>query len=205
MDTENTAGAEVQEQPAAAPDAQAQETAGGTILGGAEGAAPEAQTQEQPAEAPESYDFTGIIPEGMEYDEESAQAFGAIAKECNLTQDQAAKIAAYGMQYMQNGVQLAEAQRQQTIAGWGDNAKKELGAQFEQTTALAARGILALETKVPGIKAMLNETGAGNRVEMIRLLAEIGNLTGEDAGHLGGTAGTVTANVYNKTNFKKYM
>ena len=179
--------------PDSAPDTAADNTQAGTILGGAQGTAPEA------------YDFKDIIPDGMEYSEEHAAAFSAIAKDCKLTQEQAAKVAAYGMQYAKDGVAMAEQAQLAKIAGWGEAAKKELGAEFDHTTAMAARGIRALETKVPGIKEMLNETGAGNRIEMIKILAELGQLTGDDAGHTGGAAGAGGSNVYGRTNFNKYI
>lgn len=192
--------------PDSAPDTAADNTQAGTILGGAQGTAPENTAgQDAAPQVPEAYDFKDIIPEGMEYSEEHAAAFSAIAKDCKLTQEQAAKVAAYGMQYAREGVAMAEQAQQARIAGWGEAAKKELGAEFDHTTAMAARGIRALETKVPGIKEMLNETGAGNRIEMIKILAELGQLTGDDAGHTGGAAGAGGSNVYGKTNFNKYI
>lgn len=174
-----------------------------TILGGAEGTA---DTQEPaPPVVPNEYDFSEIVPEGMVYDEAQAAAFSQVAKDCGLSQDQAAKLAAYGMQFSQAGVEQVKAQQAQMVAQWGEDAKRKLGAQFDHTTAMAARGIRALEAKVPNIKAMLNETGAGNRIEMICLLAELGALTGDDAGHTGGTAGAGGSNIYDKTNFNKYL
>ena len=50
---------------------------------------------------------------------------------------------------------------------------------------------------------MLNETGAGNRVEMIRLMAAIGDLIGEDGGDRNGSGGTEKS-IYPNTDFKKY-
>ena len=50
---------------------------------------------------------------------------------------------------------------------------------------------------------MLNETGAGNRVEMIRLMAAIGDLIGEDGGERNGSGG-VEKSIYPNTDFNKY-
>lgn len=178
----------------------------GTILGGAASDnTPETPTPNQtPNDVPEAYDFKDIVPEGMEYNEEQAAAFSAVAKECGLTQDQASKLAAYGMQYAQGGVQAAVAAHQAQIADWANAAKTELGGDFDKTVAMAARGIRAAETKVPGIRKMLDETGAGNRIEMIRMLAELGALTGEDPGHTGGSASGGEKTIYENTNFRKY-
>lgn len=178
------------------------QTPAGTILGGAVG-----ENHPEPIpdnNVPEAYDFKDIIPEGMEYNEEHATAFSAVAKECGLTQEQASKLAAYGMKYAQGGVQAAVEAHMAMVADWAQTAKAELGGDYDKTVAMAARGIRAAETKVPGIRQMLDETGAGNRIEMIRMLAELGALTGEDSGHTGGGAAGGTQSIYENTNFKKY-
>lgn len=182
----------------------------GTLLGAA--GQPENQnptnptTTNQPAEnnAPQVYDFTEIVPEGMEYDQEAATAFGNVARECGLTQDQAAKVAAYGMKYMQGGVQAALDQLMQQKVSWGEEAKRQLGADFEKTLATSAVGINKLSEKIPGFREMLNETGAGNRIEMIQFMAAVGNMFGEDAGHGADGAAGGEKTLYPNTNFGMY-
>lgn len=179
--------------------------AGGTILGGTGGQENQGAGQQgaPAAGVPEAYDFTGIVPEGMEYDEPSAQAFASVARECGLSQEQAAKVAAYGMQYMQNGVNAAMQQIAATHAQWAEDAKAQLGADFDKTVAKAAVGIDRLSQKIPGLRQMFNETGAGNRLDMIKLMAEIGELVGEDRGHgVPGYGGEKT--LYPNTDFKQY-
>lgn len=175
----------------------------GTILGGTK------ETQEPKAEAgakpdvPDSYDFQSIVPDGMEYDAQAATAFGSIAHECGLSQEQAAKVAAYGMEYMKNGVNAAMAQEMQTRTKWGEDAKAQLGADYEKTVARAAVGIDQLSQKIPNLRAMLNETGAGNRIEMIQFMAAVGDLLGEDAGHgVPGYGGQKS--LYPNTDFGQY-
>lgn len=169
-----------------------------TILGG-DGENP----PEQSAGVPEDYDFKGIVPEGMDYDEKSAAAFGEIAKKAGLSQEQASTIAAYGMQYMQQGVDAAVQAIRETQEGWAQEARTQLGGQFDATVAKAAAARNALAEKIPGLTAMLNETGAGNRIEMIRLMAAFGDLIGEDGGDRSGGAG-VEKSIYPNTDFKKY-
>ena len=153
--------------------------------------------------APDVYDFSAIVPQGMEYDENAAREFGGIARECGLSQEQAAKIAQYGMQYMQNGVAAAMQQIAATHAKWGEEAKAALGADYEKTVARAAVGINRLEQAVPGIRAAFNETGAGNRIEMITLMAAVGDMVSEDGGHgVPGYGGEKT--LYPNTNFGQY-
>lgn len=152
---------------------------------------------------PDAYDFKSIVPEGMTYDEQSAAAFGDVAKKAGLSQEQAAAIASYGMQYMQQGVNAAMKAVQDTQAGWAQEARDALGGEFDAVVAKAAAGRDALAEKVPGLTQMLNETGAGNRVEMIRLMAAVGELIGEDGGLRGAQAGAEKS-IYPNTDFKRY-
>ena len=152
---------------------------------------------------PDAYDFKSIVPEGMTYDEQSAAAFGDVAKKAGLSQEQAAAIASYGMQYMQQGVDAAMKAVQDTQAGWAQEARDALGGQFDAVVAKAAAGRDALAAKVPGLTQMLNETGAGNRVEMIRLMAAVGELIGEDGGLRSAQAGAEKS-IYPNTDFKRY-
>jgi hypothetical protein len=177
--------------------------AGGTetILGG-DGKGGQ-EKSDPPAGVPEAYDFKGVVPEGMDYDEKSAAAFGEIAKKAGLSQEQASTIAAYGMQYMQQGVDAAVQAIRETQEGWAQEARTQLGGQFDATVAKAAAARNALAEKIPGLTAMLNETGAGNRIEMIRLMAAFGDLIGEDGGDRSGGAG-VEKSIYPNTDFKKY-
>ena len=152
---------------------------------------------------PDAYDFKSIVPEGMTYDEQSAAAFGDVAKKAGLSQEQATMVASYGMQYMQQVVDAATKAVQDTQAEWAQEARDTLGGQFDAVVAKAAAGRDALAAKVPGLTQMLNETGAGNRVEMIRLMAAVGELIGEDGGLRSAQAGAEKS-IYPNTDFKRY-
>ncbi len=205
-------GADSTEPPADTADAPTdvgaqdgtQEPNGGTLLGGTNpGSTQDKASQlDGKSEPPVTYDFSSFVPEGMEYDADRAGEFSDIARECGLTQEQAGRIAQYGMQYMQQGQQATVKAFQDTVNGWADDARSQLGGQFNETMALASTGINAAEQKVSGLREMLNATGAGNRVEMIRLMAEVGRLIGEDHGHE--SAGTPTKSLYPNTDFSKY-
>lgn len=170
-----------------------------TILGGQQNP----QGGNPPAGVPDVYDFKGIVPDGMEYDEQSAATFSAVAKKAGLSQEQASAIASFGMQYMQQGVDAAIQEIAAVQKQWGDEARTQLGGQFDATVAKAAAGRDALAAKVPGLVEMLNETGAGNRVEMIRLLAAVGEVLGEDGGVRDGAA-AAEKSIYPNTNFNLY-
>lgn len=153
---------------------------------------------------PERYELEGAVPDGMAYDAEAAAAYSAVAKDCGLTQEQAGKLATYGMNYMQEAVAAFERQITGTIEQWGADAKAELGAEFAATTQKAAVGIEAIEKKVPNLRQALNETGAGNRIEIIRALAMVGELFGEDKDRLAGSTAPAEKNIYPNTDFSVY-
>ena len=153
---------------------------------------------------PERYELEGAVPDGMAYDAEAAAAYSAVARDCGLTQEQAGKLAAYGMNYMQEAVAAFERQITGTIEQWGTEAKEELGADFAATTQKAAVGIEAIEKKVPNLRQALNETGAGNRIEIIRALAMVGELFGEDKDRLAGSTAPAEKNIYPNTDFSVY-
>lgn len=188
----------------AAAGADGTKPGGGTILGGTgkDGAAAEGGGG-SPAGVPDVYDFKAALPPGMDYDEKAAAAFGEVARKAGLSQEQAGAVAAYGLQYMQEGVDAAMQAVLETQSAWADAARTELGGQFEATVARAAAARDALSTKVPGLSAMLNETGAGNRIEMIRLMAAVGELIGEDGGVRGGATGAERS-IYPNTDFSRY-
>ena len=187
----------------AAAGADGTKPGGGTILGGTgkDGAA--AEGGGSPAGVPDVYDFKAALPPGMDYDEKAAAAFGEVARKAGLSQEQAGAVAAYGLRYMQQGVDAAMQAVYETQSAWADAARTELGGQFEATVARAAAARDALATKVPGLTAMLNETGAGNRIEMIRLMAAVGELIGEDGGVRGGATGAERS-IYPNTDFSRY-
>ena len=153
----------------------------------------------------EAYDFKSVVPEGMEYDAQQAEAFSAVARDMKLSGEQAQKLAAYGMNY---AVQIADAVNQQRINeinGWAEESRKELGVDFDHVMQQAASGLEAVEKAVPNIRSVLNYTGAGNRIEMIRMLSFIGELTKEDSFRgFGANSGTVQSSLYGKTNFGLY-
>ena len=162
----------------------------GTILGGKEEEA--------------AWDFSGLVPEGMAYDEGAASAFTAVAKEAGLTGEQAQKMAAYGMKYAQEGMNAIARAWADQVNGWGSTAKTELGAAFDSTVQKAGTALEALEKVSPGIRKALDETGAGNRVELIRVFASIGELVGEDNFRGFGAMAANQSSHYDKTDFSKY-
>lgn len=150
---------------------------------------------------PETYDFKGSLPEGAELDETVAKEFGDLCKNMNLTNAQANDLAKYGYGYAQNIAQAVQDAHVKEMEQWGVDAKKELGANFDATVKLVGTAVEALEKTIPGIRQVLNETGAGNRLEVIQALAQFGKLVQEDHGTEGKTTAGKTDNMYPNTNW----
>lgn len=182
-----------------AQDSQTQATAGNGTAGSSEtllGTAKETAVE---------YDFKSIVPEGMEYDAEQAEAFASIAKDLKLSGEQASKLAAYGMNYAGQMTGLMQQAKANEIAGWAEEAKKELGIDFESTMQKAGAGLEALEKAIPNIRQAFQYTGAGNRIEFIRAMAFVGELTKEDSFRgFGANSGAVRSSLYGNTNFGLY-
>lgn len=174
----------------------------------------EQETQETPqAEQalPDVYDFSEFCTDGVEMDTDRAEDFSHVLKEAGMTQAQARAVTKYGLDYAREvadaAVAQAEAQRNAEIKTWGDEAREQLGAEFDGAVKDAAVAITYLERDIPELRDMLNQTGFGNRVEAIRLFAAIGKMVGEDKGAANGTAGQEAgdaASFYSNTNFDLY-
>lgn len=177
--------------PAAAP---AQPT---TLLTGeqpAEGAQPSAdQTQEsastdkpaegeqdQPQGAPEEYaEFAA--PEGMEFNAESLAEFKGLAKELNLPQESAQKLADLGGKLVQKVQADQMRQIEQVQAQWASDARTDAefgGDNLAKNMAVAKQALDAFGS--PELSKLLGESGLGNHPEIIRAFYRVGNAIGQD-------------------------
>ena len=179
-------------QPTPQPAAPANDDKGaapqqGTMLGG--------QPQQHPAPtgAPEAYDFKATIPEGVEMDEKITKEFSELSRGMNLTNDQANQMAAYGIKYAQQVADAIRGEYEAQVTKWGESARAEMGANFDSVMTKAGAGIEAVEKVVPGIRQALNETGAGNRIEVIRAFEMLGGLVQADPGKLVNVTGADTS------------
>lgn len=135
--------------------------------------------EKKPEGAPETYEFKAA--EGVELDTEALKDFEPVARELNLTNEQAQKLVdAYpkilaGVQQRQ-----VEAWQKQT-QDWAADVKadKEIGG--DKLTASLSKAQQALETfGTPELKEYLNETGLGNHPELVKTFVKIGKAMSED-------------------------
>lgn len=129
--------------------------------------------------APEKYEFTA--GEGVELDTEVLKDFEPVARELNLTNEQAQKLVdAYpkilaGVQQRQ-----AEAWQKQT-EGWAETVKadKEIGGDKLTANLSAAQRALD-QFGTPELKEYLNATGLGNHPDLVKTFVKIGKAMSED-------------------------
>lgn len=162
-----------------------------------------------------TYNFADTVKgfDAFEFSQENTDKFVDVIKDMNLNNDQANAIVKYGMEWANGLVQTVQQQVQaeldNMVQNWGESAKQQLGANYEPTLSKAASALEAVEKTVPGIRQALNETGAGNRVEIINALAFFADKIAGDPGMVAGAsavknpADTMAAR-YPNTDWSKY-
>ncbi|AXY27112.1 peptidase [Klebsiella aerogenes] len=152
---------------------------------------PDDEKQKQEG-APEKYEFTA--GEGVELDTEALKDFEPVARDLNLTNEQAQKLVdAYpkilaGVQQRQ-----AEAWQAQTEE-WAATVKadKEIGG--DKLTANLGVAQRALDTfGTPELKEYLNGTGLGNHPELVKAFIKVGKAMSEDGMVTGKESGQRSA------------
>jgi len=143
--------------------------------------------QDDADKVPEDGNYTLTMPEGVPLDEELFKALSPSFKEIGLTQGQAQKLV--------DGYIKAETARMGSQSeafgeiqeSWVKEAKndKEIGGdKWDETLMHAKRAVGQFST--PALLDYLNVSGAGNHPEMIRLMAKVGAMIGEDNPAQGG-------------------
>lgn len=188
-----------------------QEQAEATIAGGSATASEAEKPQEAPVPQEIAYDFKSIIEEneGFQFDEAKQTEFSEILKGSGMSNEKAGEVVKYGMKLVQDIVNQIEQARLAQVSKWGEEAKTALGANFDQSVALVGVAVEHLEREFPGIRAALNETGAGNRIEIIRAFERMGKLLQEDPGMASQAAAQqvndLSKTLYPKTDFSRYV
>lgn len=145
----------------------------------ADGDKPADEKDQKQEGAPEKYEFTA--GEGVELDADALKDFEPVARDLNLTNEQAQKLVdAYpkilaGVQQRQ-----AEAWQKQT-EGWAETVKadKEIGGDKLTANLSAAQRALD-QFGTPELKEYLNATGLGNHPDLVKTFVKIGKAMSED-------------------------
>ncbi|MEI9824931.1 peptidase [Klebsiella pneumoniae] len=149
--------------------------------------------EQKPEGAPEKYEFKPA--EGQELDTAALEQFEPIARELNLTNEQAQKMVdLYGTKIMPMvQKQQAEAWQAQTEE-WAATVKadKEIGG--DKLTANLGVAQRAMDTfGTPALKEYLNGTGLGNHPELVKAFVKVGKAMSEDGVVTGKESGQRSA------------
>ena len=149
-----------------------------------------------PPKAPEAYELKA--PEGFELEPETTKEFETLARELDLSNDDANKLLPLGAKLAQKIAEQQQTSHQAQVTKWAEDAKadKEYGGEkFDASlkTALKARDQFA----TPELKTLMDETGLGNHPEIVRLFHRIGTAIADDsfvqAPSAGGSAKSAAA------------
>lgn len=156
----------------------------------------EKKEDDKPEGAPEKYEFQAA--EGVELDTESLKEFEPVAREMNLTNEQAQKLVDVYPKILA-GVQQRQVEAwQQTTEQWAADVKadKEIGGDKLPSNLSAAQRALD-QFGTPELKTYLNDTGLGNHPDLVKAFVKIGKAMSEDkvvsGGHDSGGSDLVSA------------
>ena len=145
-----------------------------------------AAAEKKAAEVPETYEnFT--LPEGMELDKAAMEAAIPVFKELGLTQDQAQKLVGLQTAQLTAAAEAQEAAWTKQNDEWRDASKADPefgGAKLQENLSHVSRFMDGFGSDA--VRTMLEETGLGNRIEMLQMFASVGKAMGEDTIKTGG-------------------
>ncbi|HAB2181018.1 peptidase [Salmonella enterica] len=143
--------------------------------------------------APEKYEFKPA--EGQELDAAALEQFEPIAREMNLTNEQAQKMVdLYGTKIMPMVQQQQVEAWQKTTEQWAADVKadKEIGGDKLTGNLSAAQRALA-QFGTPELKEYLEGTGLGNHPELVKAFVKVGKAMSEDGMVTGKESGQRSA------------
>lgn len=149
--------------------------------------------EQKPEGAPEKYEFKPA--EGQELDTSALEQFEPIAREMNLTNEQAQKMVdLYGTKIMPMVQQQQVEAWQKTTEQWAADVKadKEIGGDKLTGNLSAAQRALA-QFGTPELKEYLEGTGLGNHPELVKAFVKIGKAMSEDGMVTGKESGQRSA------------
>lgn len=141
---------------------------------------PDEKKDQKPEGAPEKYEFKA--GEGVELDQEALKGFEPLARELNLTNEQAQKMVdLYGEKLLPQIQKQQTEAWQKTTEQWAADVKadKEIGGdKLVSSLSVAQRALDQFGT--PELKEYLNSTGLGNHPELVKAFVKIGKSMSED-------------------------
>jgi hypothetical protein len=130
---------------------------------------------------PEDGKYALTMPDGVELDQALLDELSPQFKELGLTTKQAQALADKFIAAQSKKVEAQSQNWAKTVGDWVDQAKAdpEIGGAKWDGTVKAASGVVARFGNEQ-FREYLNASGAGNHPEMIRFMAKVGAMIGED-------------------------
>ncbi|WGL97361.1 peptidase [Arsenophonus sp. aPb] len=145
---------------------------------------------ENPINAPDKYDFK--VSEGQQLDVTAVKEFEPIARELDLSNEQAQKLVdLYGAKIMPQVIKQQAEQWQQQIDSWVKTVNEDQQLGSVESINHAQKALKKFGS--PDLKQYLNDTGLGNHPELIRVFANIGQAMAEDSMVTGNINGQISA------------
>lgn len=164
-------------------EAEAAESTDSTAEAESEG---DAET-EAPAGSPEKYELK--LPENSVVKPEFLGKFEGIARELNLNNDQAQKVADLGNEL---SAEIAAAQQEahvKEVQAWEESSRgdKEFGGdKLPENLSVAKQALEQFAS--PELRQMLKDSGLGNHPEVIRAFYRVGKAIAQDGTAVNGSA-----------------
>lgn len=130
-----------------------------------------------PKGAPDKYEAFKL-PEGLTLDTAVTAKFTGLAKELNLSQEQAQKLIDLQSELVINSGKAQVEAFAKTVAAWKDQTLKELGSDADKKLSIAAKTKVLFGTKE--LINLLDESGLGNHPEVVKFFIKIGEKVSED-------------------------
>ncbi|WP_210289140.1 hypothetical protein [Aminobacter ciceronei] len=143
---------------------------------------------------PEDGKYVLKMPEGVEVDQELLDELSPEFKAAGLTGKQAQALTDKFIAKQQARMKAQGEGWAKTVSDWVDEAKKdpEIGGANWDGTVKTASGVVGRFGN-DALKEYLNASGAGNHPEMIRFMAKVGAVIGEDNPAISETPGKKVA------------
>ncbi|WEJ86884.1 MAG: peptidase [Klebsiella huaxiensis] len=157
-----------------------------------DGEKPEEKDEQKSEGAPEKYDFKA--GEGIEIDTDAMAEFEPVARELNLTNEQAQKLVDVYPKILA-GVQQRQVEAwQKQTEGWAETVKadKEVGGDKLTSNLSAAQRALD-QFGTPELREYLDGTGLGNHPELVKAFIKVGKAMSEDGVITGKESGQRSA------------
>lgn len=146
------------------------------------------ETVPEPKAPAEYADFT--VPEGVTMAEQDATEFKGLAKELDLTQEQAQKVLDFGTAKLKAQMEAPYRLWAETQTKWQQEVKNDPdigGTKFAESIAVAAKVFEPGESnpfvsnaeEAKSLREALNATGAGNNPAMVKLFVKMGRVLSE--------------------------